>query len=56
MTEPAPVDRLVSRAASEQLAGRADEATAILAEALRLDPNHAAALTFGAVVSGGGAY
>jgi protein O-GlcNAc transferase len=51
MTEPAPVDRLVSRAASEQLAGRADEATAILAEALRLDPNHAAALTFGALLA-----
>ncbi len=41
------VDRLVSRAAGAQLAGRADEAIAILAEALRLDPNHASALTFG---------
>jgi protein O-GlcNAc transferase len=48
---PGPVDRLVSRAASEQLAGRAGEATAILAEALRLDPNHAAALTFGALLA-----
>jgi len=53
MSEPAPgpVDRLVSRAASEQLAGRADEAVAILAEALRLDPNHASALTFGALLA-----
>ncbi len=51
--EPAsgPVDRLVSRAASEQLAGRTDEAAAILAEALRLDPNHASALTFGALLA-----
>jgi protein O-GlcNAc transferase len=46
-----PVDRLVSRAASEQLAGRADEALAILAEALRLDPNNASALTFGALLA-----
>jgi predicted O-linked N-acetylglucosamine transferase (SPINDLY family) len=48
---PGPVDRLVSRAASEHLAGRVDEATAILAEALRLDPNHASALTFGALLA-----
>ena len=48
---PGPVDRLVSRAAGEQLAGRVDEAMAILAEALRLDPNHASALTFGALVA-----
>ena len=45
------VDRLVSRAAGAQLAGRADEASAILAEALRLDPNHASALTFGALLA-----
>jgi predicted O-linked N-acetylglucosamine transferase (SPINDLY family) len=44
------IDRLVSRAAGAQLAGRADEALAILAEALRLDPNHASALTFGALL------
>ncbi len=46
-----PVDRLVSRAAGAQLAGRGDEALAILAEALRLDPNHASALTFGALLA-----
>jgi predicted O-linked N-acetylglucosamine transferase (SPINDLY family) len=45
---PGPVDRLIWRAAGEQLARRADEAMAILAEALRLDPNHASAPTFGA--------
>ncbi len=41
------VDRLVSCAAGAQLAGRADEASAILAEALRLDPNRAPALRAG---------
>lgn len=46
-----PIDRLVSRAATAQLAGRADEAIAILAEALRLNPNHASALTFGALLA-----
>ena len=46
----APVDALVSRAASAELAGRADEASAMLAEALRIDPNHASALTFGALL------
>ena len=48
---PGPVDQLVSRAAGEQLAGRADEAMAILAEALRLGPNHASALTFAALLA-----
>ena len=48
---PGPVDRLISRAAGEQLAGRADEAMAILAEALRLDPNHTSALTFAALLA-----
>jgi predicted O-linked N-acetylglucosamine transferase (SPINDLY family) len=47
----ASIDRLVSRAAGAQLAGRADEALAMLAEALRLDPNHASALTFGALLA-----
>ncbi|HEX3632455.1 MAG TPA: tetratricopeptide repeat protein [Casimicrobiaceae bacterium] len=48
---PGAVDRLVSRAASEQLAGRADEAVVVLAEALRLDPNHASALTLAALLA-----
>ena len=48
---PGPVDQLVSRAAGEQLAGRADEAMAILSEALRLGPNHASALTFAALLA-----
>ncbi|HEY2863760.1 MAG TPA: tetratricopeptide repeat protein [Casimicrobiaceae bacterium] len=46
----AAIDRLVSRAAGAQLAGRPDEALAILADALRLAPNHASALTFGALL------
>ena len=50
MSEAAEVDRLVSRAANAELSGRADEAAALLAEALRLDPNHAPALTFGALL------
>lgn len=49
--EAAAVDRLVSRAAGAQLAGRADEAVALLADALRQDPNHAGALTFGALLA-----
>ena len=48
---PTAVDRLVSHAANAELAGRADEAAELLAEALRLDPNHGSALTFAALVS-----
>lgn len=51
MDDAAAVDRLVSRAAGAQLAGRADEALALLADALRQDPNHAGALTFGALLA-----
>ena len=44
------VDALISRAASAELAGRADEAASMLADALRIDPNHPSALTFGALL------
>ncbi len=50
MSEASAIDRLVSRAANAELSGRADEAAALLAEALQLDPNHASALTFGALL------
>lgn len=45
------VDRLVSRAAGAQLAGRPEDAAALLADALRLDPGNASALTFGALLA-----
>ena len=45
------VDRLVSRAAGAQLAGRPEEAAALLADALRIDAGHASALTFGALLA-----
>jgi predicted O-linked N-acetylglucosamine transferase (SPINDLY family) len=48
---PTAVDRLVSQAANAELAGRAEEAAELVAEALRRDPDHGSALTFAALVS-----